>query len=286
MNAFEPNITIEVPSEQTLIVEMKNVSKTFQSRSGAETVLKNFNLTIADEAGGEFVAVLGPSGCGKSTIMNLIGGLSRPTEGEVFSMGEPIVGDNPHSVTVQQAYTCLPWRTVRQNVEFGLEIQGKSPAERKQMAQEYLDKVGLGDRADAYPKELSGGMQQRVVIARCLATKPRIVLMDEPFGALDAKIRADMQSLLLNLWEAEKNCIIFITHDITEALLLADRLIVVSGRPANIVCDMKIPFARPRVGDHAAVKSLSTSPDFLRLSQNILDLLKGQGDGGQVRVSL
>lgn len=284
MKAFEPNITIDPAAPSTSVVEMRSVTKEFRSKSGPETVLKDFNLTIDDQQQGEFIAILGPSGCGKSTIINLIGGLIEPTAGEIFSLGTPVLGDNPNAITVQQAYTCLPWRTVLQNVEFGLEIQNVDAGERRQTAMSYLEKVGLADRSDAYPKELSGGMQQRVVIARCLSVKPKILLMDEPFGALDAKIRSDMQTLLLELWEAEKNCIVFVTHDITEALLLADRVIVVNGRPASIVSDFKVPFARPRVGKGAAVADLTVSPEFSHLSHQVLELLKG--GGGQVRISL
>jgi len=268
------------------VIELRDVSKSFTKDGEEQHVLKGFNLTIPDEATGEFIALLGPSGCGKSTIMNMVGGLMTPTSGQVLSYGKQIQGDNPDAITVQQAYTCLPWRTVIQNIEFGLEIREVEASTRRKVAMEYLEKVGMGDRANAYPKELSGGMQQRVAIARCLAMKPKIMLMDEPFGALDAKIREDMQALLLELWNEEKNCVLFITHDITEALLLADRIIVMAGRPANIVTDLKVPFARPRAGKNAAVPNLAGTPEFLKVSHAILEVLKGQGSGGQVRVSI
>ncbi|HZP82789.1 MAG TPA: ABC transporter ATP-binding protein, partial [Chthonomonadaceae bacterium] len=189
-------------------------------------------------------------------------------------------GPNPLSVTVPQAYTCFPWLTVQGNVEFGLNIQGKSPQTRRQMAAEYLDKVGLKDRSAAYPRQLSGGMQQRVAIARTLAMRLPIVLMDEPFGALDAQTRADMQQMLLQLWQEEQNTILFITHDITEGLLLADRVIVFSPRPAQIVHDLKVPFARPRQ------PSLVYDPQFVNLSQALLQLLKQTPNPGQVRVTV
>lgn len=282
---FQPNIVPEQPKTAP-VLELRKVTKSFPGKEGRQFVLQDFDLVVEDEAEGEFIAVLGPSGCGKSTIMSLVGGQSIPDSGEVLSFGTPVKGDNPYAVTVQQAYTCLPWRTVQQNVEFGLEIRGMNAQERKTVASEYIERVGLGDRANAFPKELSGGMQQRVAIARCLALKPRIMLMDEPFGALDAKIRSDMQALLLELWNAEKNSILFITHDITEALLLADRVIVVAGRPAEIVKDIRVPFARPRVGPGAPVGDLASTEPFLRLSHEILQLLKAQGGSGQVRVSL
>lgn len=268
------------------VVEVRNVSKAYTSKGKTELVMENMNLVIPNEEKGEFIAILGPSGSGKSTLMNMIGGLLAPTSGEILAFGKNVVGDNPYAVTVQQAYTCLPWLTVQRNVEFGLEIQGVDAAQRRQVATEYIRKVGLAESANAYPKELSGGMQQRVAIARCLAMKPKIMLMDEPFGALDAKIRADMQTLLLNLWNDESNCVIFITHDITEALLLADRIIMVSAKPARIIEDMKVPFPRPRLGDRAATPDLATTPEFLKLSQTLLQMLKQQGSGGQVRVSV
>lgn len=268
------------------VIEVRNVSKSYPAKGGTVDIIKNMNLVIPNEQAGEFIAILGPSGSGKSTLMNMIGGLIPASSGEIFAFGDKVLGDNPHAVTVQQSYTCLPWLTVQKNVEFGLEIQGVDATKRKQCAQEYIEKVGLADRAGAYPKELSGGMQQRVVIARCLAMKPKIVLMDEPFGALDAKIREDMQVLLLKLWNDEKNCIIFITHDITEALLLADRIIVVSSRPAEIVEDIRVPFNRPRLGEKAVIPDLASHQDFLRMSQQILQLLKHQGSAGQVRVSI
>lgn len=276
----------QVEGDKPPVIELRNVSKSFRNDGKEITILKDFNLTVPDVSHGEFVAILGPSGCGKSTVMNLVAGMSSATSGEVFSYGRKIDGDNRDAVTVQQAYTCLPWRSVIKNIEFGLEIRGVAAGERRTIAEEYLEKVGMKDRANAFPRELSGGMQQRVAIARCLALKPKVMLMDEPFGALDAKIREDMQKLLLNLWSAEKNCILFITHDITEALLLADRIVVMAGRPAQIAADMIVPFGRPRVGDGAIRQNLASSPEFLAMSQQILGILKGQGGSGQVRVSI
>ena len=262
------------------MVELAGVSKWFDSGGGKLHVVDNVSLSVPASASGQFVAVLGPSGCGKSTVLNLISGLLSPDSGAVQIAGRPVSGPAPESVTVPQAYTCFPWLTALGNVAFGLGVQGKPAAQRRQIAVEYLEKVGLGDRLHAFPKQLSGGMQQRVAIARTLAMKPPIVLMDEPFGALDAQTRSEMQQMLLSLWAQEKNLILFITHDITEALLLADRVIVFSPRPARILHDFPVSFPRPRPA------SLVFEKPFVELSQALLELLKKSPAQGQVRVSI
>lgn len=266
------------------VIEFRGVSKSFIQKNHTHSevikVLDNFNLKLENHEDGEFLAVLGPSGSGKSTMLNMLAGLLLPDQGEVFTHGHKITGLNPDTVTVQQAYTCFPWLTAQGNVEFGLKVQGASASEAADKATYYLKKVGLGDRLGAMPNELSGGQQQRVAIARALAVKPHILLMDEPFGALDAQIRAEMQTLLLSLWEEEKNTVFFITHDITEALMLADRIIVLSSKPANIVQDLKVPFVRPRPA------SLAYDPGFVQLSQSLLELLKSSPGSGQVRISI
>jgi NitT/TauT family transport system ATP-binding protein len=228
------------------VVELVNVSKKFQDpKTRAEyPVFTNLNLTLRKR--GEFVVLLGPSGCGKSTVLSLISGLMAPDSGEIRSFGNPVIGVNPHSATVPQAYTCFPWLTALGNVEFGLGLRNMPEDQKRSRAMEYLNKVGLGDRAQARPKQLSGGMQQRVAIARTLAVKPAIMLMDEPFGALDAQTREEMQQMLLQLWDTEKNTVIFVTHDITEALLLADRVIVFGERPNGILKDIVLPFPYER----------------------------------------
>ena len=265
------------------IVELKQVCKWYPSpRHGERTVtVHNISFTIANNTGkGEFVVLLGPSGCGKSTLLNLVAGLSQPDDGEVLIMGKSIEGQNPYSVNVPQMYTCFPWLTVQGNAEFGLSILGKPPAECRKIASEFLQKVGLADHAEAYPKQLSGGMQQRVAIARTLAMQPPIILMDEPFGALDAQTRMEMQQMLLQLWAEAKNLVIFITHDITEALLLADRIIVLSPCPAEIIHDMTVPFPRPRQA------ALVYEEEFIKLSQQLLQLLKNTPTSGQIRMSV
>lgn len=262
-------------------IELRNVSKIFPpSRNGDSVpVLESLSLTIEEkEAGpekesGDFVVLLGPSGCGKSTILSLIAGLTLPDDGEVFVCGERVIGPHRHSATVPQAYTCFPWLNALQNVEFGLRLQGQP--EVKRIGSEYLSKVDLASFANAYPDELSGGMKQRVAIARTLAMKRPIVLMDEPFGALDAQTRSDMQQMLLQLWEAEKNTIVFVTHDITEALLLADRIIVFSPRPARVIHDIQVPlpFERPPEIVH--------DPDFVRCSEELRQLLPKRPQGAE-----
>ena len=288
--AQEPVIPAQVITAPVLIpesptadnvIEVKGLGKSYTDKSGKPNVIiDDMNFSVPTAQNGEFIAILGPSGGGKSTLLGMISGLITPTTGQVLTMGKPIAGDNKNAVTVQQAYTCFPWLTVKENVEFGLDILGYEAAERSRIAMEYIEKVGLADRADASPKELSGGMQQRVAIARCLAIKPRITLMDEPFGALDAKIREDMQQMLLGLWSAEKNCILFVTHDITEALLLADRIIMLSSKPARIIHDIVVPFARPRLAE------LTMTPEFLNFSHSLLQVLKSTGSSGQVRISV
>ena len=252
------------------VIQLTNLGKWFPAlRHGKPVVaVKGVDLEIPAQEQGQFVVFLGPSGCGKSTVLSMISGLQAPDEGEVRIFGNPVNGPDKHTVTVQQAYTCFPWLPVLGNVQFGLAVEGKSRQEQQRIATEYLKKVGLGNRLDAYPRQLSGGMQQRVAIARTLALKPPIVLMDEPFGALDAQTRGEMQQMLLALWAEEKNTVVFVTHDITEAVLLADRIIVFSPSPARIILDRLVPFARPRL------PSIVMETEFIRWSQLLLQTLK------------
>jgi NitT/TauT family transport system ATP-binding protein len=255
--------------DKPAIIKLSNVSKWFtDARSGNRlVVMENFNLDIPSAEEGQFFVLLGPSGCGKSTILNLISGVVAPNQGEIYVKGKLVAGPSPDSATVPQAYTCFPWLNALGNVEFGLAIQGASKNQRRRIALEYLNKVGLGDRIDAYPGELSGGMQQRVAIARTLAIKPPIVLMDEPFGALDAQTRTEMQQMLLQVRKEEKNTIIFVTHDVTEALLLADRVVVLSALPTHVVYDQPINFDRPRS------QSLTYEHQFIETSKDLLQKL-------------
>lgn len=266
---------VVAPAPAAAIVEMIGVSKWFRdSRNGSRLeALTKLDLVIDQKEAGAFLVLLGPSGCGKSTILSLISGLAPADEGEVRVFGKLVVGPDPNSASVPQAYTCFPWLTVIENVEFGLKIKERkmNRALRQDRAREYLDKVGLSDRADAYPKQLSGGMQQRVAIARTLAMKPRIVLMDEPFGALDAQTRTEMQQMLLGLWDQEKNTVIFVTHDITEALLLGDRVIVFSPRPATIIHEEK---GLDKVFGHKRKPSLVRDPAFAEKVETLREKLK------------
>lgn len=257
---------MNIGAKDALVIELRGVSKWFTKPQTRERIVavERMDLVVSKKDA-SFVVLLGPSGCGKTTILQLISGLLIPDQGEVHICNKPVTGPNPNTVTVPQAYTCFPWLTVLGNVEFGLRVRGYSKSDRRRAAIEYLNKVGLGDRLEAYPKELSGGMQQRVAIARTLALKPPAMLMDEPFGAPDAQTRAEMQGLLLELWRAENNVVIFVTHDIAEALLLADRVIILSSRPARIIHEERLPFERPR--------NLH-DPEFLAVSDRLLRLLQ------------
>jgi NitT/TauT family transport system ATP-binding protein len=268
------------------VIELRNVSKSFPAtRNGTRVrVLEDLSLTIEakgpeeKKALGDFVVLLGPSGCGKSTILSLIAGLTLPDDGEILVFDKEVKGPHQSSASVPQAYTCFPWLTVLQNVEFGLRLRGRPGKECADTAHEYLSKVDLADFADAYPDELSGGMQQRVAIARTLAMKRPIVLMDEPFGALDAQTRADMQQMLIQLWEEEKNTIVFVTHDITEALLLADRVIVFSPRPAHILHDMPVTFGPERP------PGIVHEPEFVQCAEMLRQLLQKRRQGEEPKV--
>ncbi|QSA98422.1 ABC transporter ATP-binding protein [Methylococcus sp. EFPC2] len=218
-------------------------------------------------APGEFVCVLGPSGCGKSTLLGALAGHLPIARGELRVDGRPVVGPSPERGLVFQQHTLFPWRTVEDNVAFGLKMKGVPARERRAQARELLQSVGLAGFEARYPAQLSGGMQQRVEIARVLVTHPRLLLMDEPFGALDALTRVYMQELLLDVWSRIRTTVVFITHDIDEALFLADRILVMSPRPGRILEDLPLDFARPRHAD------LLTEPDFVALKRHCLNLL-------------
>ncbi|EON19742.1 ABC transporter ATPase [Cupriavidus sp. GA3-3] len=220
-----------------------------------------------DIPAGQFVCILGPSGCGKSTLLGAIAGHLPAAAGEILLDGAPVRGPAPVRGLVFQQHSLFPWKRVLDNVAFGLKMQGVPTAERKREAQALLDLVGLGGFAQRYPAQLSGGMQQRAEIARVLINRPRVLLMDEPFGALDAQTRAHMQALLLEVWARMRTTVVFVTHDIDEALFLADRVLVMSPRPGRILEDIAIPFERPRRAE------LMTDDDFIRLKRRCRDLL-------------
>lgn len=221
-------------------VQVRNVTKTFDSRSGRTLALHRLNFVVDQ---GEFVALVGPSGCGKSTLLRLVAGLSEPDEGVIEF---PDWSVSPHRAMVFQDASLLPWLSVVDNVAFGLETQGVPPTQRRQRAVALLQRMGLGAFAEHYPHELSGGMRQRVGIARAWITEPAILLMDEPFRALDAQTRLVMQEELLQLWQERRTLVCYVTHDIDEALLLADRVLVMSGRPGHILEEIRVPLPRPR----------------------------------------
>ena len=251
------------------IVEIDNVSKLYPSAEGKATwALLDVSLAIPD---GEFICAIGPSGCGKTTLLNMIAGFIDPTHGEVRFDGEPITGAAPERGVVFQEYALFPWLTAQRNVEFGLKMQGMSRAERRDRAAEVLEMVGLAGAAKRYPFELSGGMRQRVAVARALVNHPRILLMDEPFAAVDALTRSTLQTELLRIWEDIGITIFFITHNIEEAVYLGDRILVMSPNPGRVqeVVDVDLP--RPRQRSDA---------EFGKLYAQVSGIFHQQGDTG------
>ncbi len=230
--------------------------------------LQNVSISAAP---GEFLCLLGPSGCGKSTLLGALAGHLQPSSGSIRVDGRPVDGPHPERGLVFQQHTLFPWKKVLDNVAFGLKMKGIAREERRRQARELLKLVGLEEFADVYPSQLSGGMQQRVEIARVLINHPRVMLMDEPFSALDAQTRLKMQGLLLDVWTRVRTSIVFITHDIDEALFLADRILVMSPRPGRIIEEIALDFARPR---HA---ELVTSEEFIHLKRHCLALLHPEG---------
>ena len=231
-------------------VTIQNVSVEYsRHRQAAQIALGNTTLSIEQ---GEFVCLLGPSGCGKSTLLNVVGGLVPSTAGSIIVDGRPVSEPGPDRGMVFQNYSLYPWLTVRQNIEFGPRLNKWPAARIVKIADELIEIVGLKDYANQYPKVLSGGMRQRVAIARALAMEPQVLLMDEPFGALDAQTRSRMQELLLEIWSRKRSTVIFVTHDIEEAIYLADRVLVMSTRPGRIIEDFTIDLPRPRLADVVA----------------------------------
>jgi NitT/TauT family transport system ATP-binding protein len=250
-------------------IEVEHVSIELGQAGSRFEVLHDVSVTVA---AGEFICLLGPSGCGKSTLLGVLAGHLSPSRGNVKLDGAPIAGPDPDRGLVFQQHTLFPWKTVLDNVGYGLKMKGVPRAERDQRARELLALVGLEGFEHRYPRELSGGMQQRVEIARVLINHPRVLLMDEPFGALDALTRTRMQALLLDLWTKMGTTVVFVTHDIDEALFLADRVLVLSPRPGRIVEELPVRFERPRN------PGLLTQPDFVALKRRCLALLHHDGD--------
>jgi len=226
------------------MLKMINVTKTFKKTDGDRILaVSNIDLDVQEN---EFVCIVGPSGCGKTTTLRLLAGLDVPTKGKILVEGRPINGPSPERGIVFQEYTLFPWRTVLGNVTFGLEMMGIEKRERRLRGMHYLQLVGLEDYARAYPYELSGGMQQRVAIIRALAVNPKILLMDEPFGALDARTRDFLQNELIRIWATDRKTVLFVTHSINEAIFLADRVVVMKSRPGRIHEGIEINASRPR----------------------------------------
>ena len=243
-------------------VTIKDVGKTFKKEDGTATqALEGVTLEIRDK---EFVCLVGPSGCGKTTLLRIIAGLETTTTGSVTIDGNAVTGPDPKRGMVFQEYSLFPWRRVIDNIAFGLEMKGVSREERRQTAEYYLKMVGLSRFRDAYPFELSGGMRQRVAIARALANEPDVLLMDEPFGALDAQTRNRMQKELLCLWKKTEKTIVFVTHSVDEAVYLPDRIIVLSPRPGSVQEIITIPWPRPRD---------RTSADFAEVRRRVLEMI-------------
>jgi len=234
---------------------IEEVSRTFPGvRGGPPTrALEPTSLAVGDN---DFIGVLGPSGCGKSTLLRIVAGLDVPTTGRVLLDGAPVTGPGADRGMVFQSYTLFPWLTVKENICFGLREKGVPAAEQERVAAHYIARVGLEGFERHYPKMLSGGMQQRTALARALANEPKILLLDEPFGALDNQTRSLMQELLLGIWETERKTVLFVTHDIDEAVFLANRVAVMTARPGRIKTDLAIDLPHPR---HYTVK---TSPEF------------------------
>ena len=228
------------------------------------------SATTLDVAENDFITILGPSGCGKSTLLRIVAGLDRQTAGEVLLDGQHIDGPGADRGMVFQSYTLFPWLTVRDNVCFGLREKGMPREQQLDIANGFLQKVGLKGFEHHYPKQLSGGMQQRTAIARALANDPRILLMDEPFGALDHQTRELMQELLLGIWEAQKKTVLFVTHDIDESVFMASRVVVMSARPGRIKLDRRVELAHPR---HYSVK---TSPAFAELKAELTESVRAE----------
>ncbi len=251
-------------------VEIKSLYKGFPKRDGSIAVLENISLHVKSK---EFVVILGPSGCGKTTLLRIIAGVEKEDSGEILVDGKIIASPEQSRGMVFQSYSSFPWLTVHENIKFGLKLTNKSKQEQENIAREYLLMVGLKGFENYYPSQLSGGMKQRVAIARTLAVNPDILLLDEPFGALDTETRSQMQELLLDIWERNHVTVIFVTHDIEEALFLGDIIYICSPRPAKIKGTVRVDFQRPRS------YNLRTKSNFNLLKSKIHSMILGQ-DGG------
>ncbi|HRM00607.1 MAG TPA: ABC transporter ATP-binding protein [Acidovorax sp.] len=249
-------------------LSIQGVSRTFTSAKGVATqALLPVDFDVREN---DFVTILGPSGCGKSTMLRIVAGLDSPTSGRVLLDGRPVEGPGADRGMVFQSYTLFPWLTIEQNIRFGLRERGMPEAQQKERAAYFIAKVGLRGFEQHFPKQLSGGMQQRTAIARALANDPKILLMDEPFGALDNQTRVLMQELLLGIWESERKTVLFVTHDIDEAIFMANRVAVFSARPGRIKTELAVDLPHPR---HYTIK---TSPEFMDLKARLTEEIRAE----------
>ena len=251
--------------DESIKLQIQNLSKVYRSGGHEVVAIDEINLAVRNK---EFATILGPSGCGKSTLLRIVAGLMKPTRGVVRLDGAAISGPGRDRGMVFQSYTLFPWLTVMENIQFGLGLSGVPKAEQEQIAGEFVEKVGLRGFESAYPKALSGGMKQRVAIARALATNPAVLLLDEPFGALDAQTRALMQEFLTQMWEDLHKTILFVTHDVEEAIFLSDRVFVMTARPGRTKAEIEIPLDRPRSYE------LKATETFLKLKREALSLIR------------
>ncbi len=246
-------------------IEVKNFALSYETIDGAVEAVTRTDIHVKP---GEFVSIVGPSGCGKSTLLNAVAGFLKPTSGKVMVDGEPVNGPSAERGMVFQQYSLFPWKTVRENVEFGLKMRGMDRAQRERAARTLLGLAGLEAFERHYPERLSGGMKQRVGIVRALATGPKVLLLDEPFGALDAQTRVIMQQILTNMWQRLKISVLFVTHDIDEAIFLSDRVYCMTARPGSIKAEIPIPLDRPRQ------QSMMMSSEFLALRRGLMSLIR------------
>jgi NitT/TauT family transport system ATP-binding protein len=257
--------------ERPLVMTVGSVGRVFESPQGPIVALSKIEFEVHQR---EFISVIGPSGCGKSTLIRIVAGLESCSDGAVLIDGQPVVGPGPDRGMVFQSYTLFPWLTVLRNVMFGLSMKGMPRAEAQERALEWLRVVGLSKFADHYPNQLSGGMKQRVAIARALANQPRILLMDEPFGALDAQTRCSMQSHLLQICASVDVTVMFITHDLDEAIYLSDRIVVLGAHPGRVLEIIEVPVPRPRSSQQFL------SGPFLATKARLEELIHGTDDAG------
>jgi NitT/TauT family transport system ATP-binding protein len=253
-------------------IELRDVACTFVSADAPNqryTAVEHVSLTVAD---GEFVSVVGPTGCGKSTLLNMVAGLLQPSQGQVFIQGKPLNGINPNAGYMFQAESLMPWRTALENVMAGLQFKGMDTAQAKALAEDWLRRVGLGGFGDRYPHQMSGGMRKRASLAQTLVMDPDIILMDEPFSALDIQTRQLMENEVLSLWQSKKKAVLFITHDLDEAIAMSDRVVILSAGPAaKPMGEFVIDLPRPR--DVAEIKM---TPRFIELHQAIWGVLRDE----------